>query len=277
MVTDLYQAFRQAVDRPEAQIDLGRAALTIALSDYPDLDIAAYLARIDELAVEVLQQGGSGGDVVPSIAALNDVLFHRHGFRGNREHYYDPKNSFLNEVLDRKTGIPISLSVLYMEVAQRIGLELNGIGFPGHFLVQCASPREGIVIDPFDRGEIKSREELGRMIERLYGRGTALRPQFLKPTSQREILKRMLGNLKGIYLKDNELVKLLGVLDRMIILEPAAAGEIRDRGAVYLRLECYPQARSDFETYLRLAPQAEDATTVREQLVSLAKQVTLIH
>ena len=136
MVTDPYQAFRQAVDRPEDTIDLGRAALTIALPDYPDLDVAACLARIDDLAVEVTQRCGAEADVYRSLAAFNTCCFTEHGFRGNRDDYFDPKNSFLNEVLERKTGIPISLSVLYMEVAQRIGLALAGVGFPGHFLVK---------------------------------------------------------------------------------------------------------------------------------------------
>jgi regulator of sirC expression with transglutaminase-like and TPR domain len=277
LVIDPYQAFRQAVDRPEEKIDLGRAALTIALSDYPNLDIAAYLARIDQFAVEVTQRCDASGDVFQSIAALNAVLFNEHGFRGNADDYYDPKNSFLNEVIERKTGIPITLSVLYMEVAQRVGVTLDGVGFPGHFLVKCANDGAEIVIDPFDRGEIKSHEELGRMLERLYGRAIGLRSEFLKPASKSDILKRMLGNLKAIYLKVNDLVKLLGVLDRAIILDPAGADTVRDRGAVYLRLECYAQARTDFETYLRLAPQADDAEAVREQLVSLAKKVTFLH
>ena len=265
------------MDRPEEKIDLGRAALTIALNEYPNLDSAAYLARLDQLAVEVVQRCDASSDVLRSIAALNYVLFNEHGFCGNANDYYDPKNSFLNEVIERKTGIPITLSVLYMEVAQRIGVALDGVGFPGHFLVKCISDGAEIVIDPFDRGEIRSPEELGLMLERLYGRGIGLRSEFLKAVSKTDILKRMLGNLKAIHLKVNDLVKLLAVLDRLIILEPASAETIRDRGSVYLRLECYAQARTDFETYLRLAPQANDAAAVRDQLITLAKQVTLIH
>ncbi|MGE5215695.1 MAG: SirB1 family protein [Chloroflexota bacterium] len=277
MAHDPYREFRQAVDRGDEKIDLGRAALAIALNEYPNLDISACLACIDALAVEVVSRRAAGSDVYQSIAALNYVLFRQHGFHGNRDDYYDPKNSFLNEVLVRKTGIPITLSLLYMEVAQRIGLALDGVGFPGHFLVKCADDGAEIIIDPFNKGEIKSRGDLGRMLENLYGSAIGLRPDFLKPASKTEILKRMLGNLKAIYLKANDLVKLLAVLDRAIILAPAASEEVRDRGFVYLRLECYPQARADFETYLLLAPQADDAGAVREQLVSLANQVTSIH
>lgn len=250
--------------------------MTIALTDYPNLDIAAYLARIDRLAVEVTNRRG-GGDVYQPLAALNYVLFNQHGFRGNENDYYDPKNSFLNEVIERKHGIPITLSVLYMEVAQRIGVVLEGVGFPGHFLVKHALDGAEILIDPFHHGEIKSREDLRRMLDGLYGGTVALRSEFLRAASKKDIIKRMLGNLKAVYLQGNNLVKLLAVLDQVIILEPTAAEEIRDRGRVYMRLELFPQARADFESYLRLAPEAKDATAVRDQLVSLAKQVTLIH
>jgi regulator of sirC expression with transglutaminase-like and TPR domain len=277
LVTDPYREFRQAVDRGEDKIDLGRAALTIALTDYPDLDIEAYLARIEQLAVEVTARCDAGGEVYQWLTALNYVLFQQHGFCGNSDDYYDPKNSFLNEVIERRTGIPITLSVLYIEVAQRVGLALEGIGFPGHFLVKLPQNGTDIVIDPFHRGEIKSRDDLARMLGRLYGGVVELRDEFLRPVGKKQILKRMLGNLKAIYAKGNDLVKLLSVLDQAIILEPGAVDEILDRARVYLTLECFAQARSDFETYLRLAPQAPDAQQVREQLVNLARQVTLIH
>ena len=201
MVTDPYQAFRQAVDRPEDKIDLGRAALTIALPDYPNLDVAACLARIDDLAVEVTQRAGADSDVYRSLAALNHVLFTEHGFRGNREDYFDPKNSFLNEVLERKTGIPISLSVLYMEVAQRIGLVLVGVGFPGHFLVKSVGEGEELVSIRCRR-RVKSRGDLNRRLRDLYGaKWHSIR--ISRAVSKKHILKRMLANLKSIYLKKN--------------------------------------------------------------------------
>jgi regulator of sirC expression with transglutaminase-like and TPR domain len=277
LVTDPYQAFRQAVDRPENKIDLGRAALTIALPDYPGLDVTSCLSRVDDLAVEVTQRCGAEADVYGSLAALNHVLFTEHGFRGNREDYFDPKNSFLNEVLERKTGIPISLSVLYMEVAQRIGLVLAGVGFPGHFLVKSVREGEEIVIDPFLGGEVRSRGDLNRMLRDLYGGNVVFDPEFLEPVSKKQILKRMLANLKAIYLKKNDLVKTLLVFDRLIILDPAAPEDLRDRGLLYLRLECFTQAREDFQTYLKLAPNAEDAGAIREQVVSLGNQVTMLH
>jgi regulator of sirC expression with transglutaminase-like and TPR domain len=275
--TDPYRDFRQAVERPEENIELGRAALTIALTDYPGLDISDYLARIDRLATEVMGRLGPEADIYRSIAALNYVLFRRHGFRGNRDDYFDPKNSFLNEVIERKIGIPITLSVLYMEVARRAGLTLDGVGFPGHFLVKRAGDGEKIVIDPFNNGEIMSREDIDKMLFDLYGGKVVFHSDFLASSAKKDILKRMLTNLKAIYINGNDLVRSLAALDRLVILDPASAVDIRDRGMVYLRLEYYAQAREDFETYLRLQPDAEDAVLVREQLVRLAKEATRIH
>lgn len=276
-MTDPYREFRQAVERPEETIDLGRAALTIALAEYPDLDIADYLRRIDELAIEARQRCGADGDVFRALAALNYVLFREHGFRGNRDDYYDPKNSFLNDVIDRKRGLPIALSVLYMEVGQRVGLAIEGVGFPGHFLVKTKAAGDEIVIDPFNAGDVKSLEELQAMLDQIYGGKVRLDRDLIAALPKKQILKRMLGNLKAVYGRRDELVKMLAVLDRLIILDPAAVEELRDRGAVYLRLECYGQAKDDFETYLRLAPDAKDATAIREQLVDLAKHTVLLH
>ena len=277
MSTDPYRDFRQAIDRPEEKIELGRAALTIALTDYPNLDVLNYLARIDRLAAEVARRLDSEADIYRSLAALNYVLFKQYGFNGNRADYFDPRNSFLNEVIERKTGIPITLSVLYMEVAKRVGLTLDGVGFPGHFLVKCVGDGEEIVIDSFNSGEIKSREDIDKMLADLYGGKVSFHNDFLAPSTKKNILKRMLANLKAIYINRNDLTKSLPVLDRLLILDPDSAEDARDRGVVYLRLECYAQAREDLETYLRLRPDAEDAMLVREQLVRVAKEATRIH
>lgn len=277
MATDPYREFRQAADRPEEQIDLGRAALSIAQPEYPTLDFSAYLGRINDLALEVVERAGADADAFRSIAALNFVLFQRHGFRGNRDDYYDPKNSFLNEVIERRTGIPITLSVLYMEVAARVGLTVDGVGFPGHFMVKADADGNQVVIDPFNSGDIKTADDLAAMLQHMYGGKLELRKEFLAPVTKKQILMRMLTNLKAIYAKGNDMVKTLGTLDRLLILDPGSAEDTRDRGVIYLRLECYHQAKEDFERYLALAPDAADAGAIREQLVELAKRVVLIH
>jgi regulator of sirC expression with transglutaminase-like and TPR domain len=277
LTNDPYKEFRQAVDRMEADIDLGKAALTIATSDYPDLDINAYLSRIDGLATAVAARLGAEADVYRSIAALNFVLFEQQAFRGNREYYFDPRNSFLNEVLDRKTGIPISLSILYIEVAHRIGLSLQGVGFPGHFLVKYPGNNEEIVVDPFNRGEILSQQNLETMLYRLYGGKVVFEPHLLETISKKQILRRMLNNLKIIYLRQNDLIKGLSIVERLMVLDPGAGEDLRDRGLIYLQLECFKQALEDLESYLRLAPHAEDAPAIRQQVTVLTRQVAQIH
>jgi regulator of sirC expression with transglutaminase-like and TPR domain len=275
--TDLYQDFRQAVDRPEDQIDLDRAALTMVGCDCPGLDVDSYLAKIDRIASAVKRRSGDDAGLYRMIAALNYVLFQELGFRGNRDHYFDAKNSFLNEVIDRKLGIPISLSLLYLEVARRLGLHLDGVGFPGHFLVKISGREEEIIIDPFNAGEIKSRESLDEMLYGLYGGRIAFRAEFLEAVTKKQLLTRMLTNLKAIYWNEGNLAKSLSVVDRLLILDPATPDYMRDRGVIYLKLESFNQARADFETYLSLKPEADDASEVREEILRLGRQLMQIH
>jgi regulator of sirC expression with transglutaminase-like and TPR domain len=275
---DPYDEFRRAVDQPETTLDLSRAALAIARPEYPNLDTDAYVARIGAFASEVASHlCGGESDPERSIAALNYVLFRKHGFRGNREQYFDARNSFLNDVIERRVGIPITLSVLYMEVGRHLGLPLWGVGFPGHFLVKYRDDDQEIIIDPFDSGEIKTHDNLEHLLAGLYGRRVALTPDLLAPATKRQTLRRMLNNLKFVYIKSRELVKALGALDRMMIAEPDQPEDLRERGQVYLALECYPQAKADFEDYLRLVPNAPDAAKIQEHLADLAKKGMSIH
>jgi regulator of sirC expression with transglutaminase-like and TPR domain len=276
MVQDPHKEFRQAVNGPDAALDLAQAALAIARNDYPDLNIAAYISRLDRLSAQVLRRLGPVPNVHQSIAALNHVLFEDEGYQGNRDDYFDPKNSFLNEVIDRKRGIPITLSVLYIEIAQRVGLGLQGVGFPGHFLVKYSAGKEEIIIDPFNRGKIRSLNDIQRLLQELYGERIAFHAGLLDAVTKKQILRRILNNLKAIYLKDHDLLKLLSVLQRLLILDPNSAEDLRDRGAVYLQLECFNQALEDLEGYLGLRPEAEDAVAVKERVIELRKEVMKI-
>ncbi|HET9880185.1 MAG TPA: tetratricopeptide repeat protein [Candidatus Binatia bacterium] len=277
MSNELYVAFREAIDCPEDQIDLGRAALAIASQEYPDLKVDDYLSRLDGLGQVVELRIGDERNPYRIIAALNTVLFKELGFQGNRSEYYDPKNSFLNDVITRKKGIPISLSVVYMEVARRVGLSLEGIGFPGHFLVKYDDGDVEILIDVFDGGEIRAREDLDRMLQQLYRGQVSYQPGFVAALGKRDILRRMLNNLKWIYLERGEPLKTLSVLDQLVILDPSAASEIRDRGLLYITLECYAQALDDLESYLRLTPDAEDAAMIKAQIESVRHRYVQIH
>jgi regulator of sirC expression with transglutaminase-like and TPR domain len=268
-VSNLYLAFREAIDCAEDQIDLGRAALAIATQEYPDLKIDDCLSQLDQLGQAVELRMGDEKNPYRIIAALNTVLFKEQGFQGNHSEYYDPKNSFLNDVIIRKKGIPISLSVIYMEVARRVGLTLEGVGFPGHFLVKYHEGDIEILIDVFNDGEVRAREDLDQMLQQLYRGQVSYQPGFVATLGKRDILRRMLNNLKWIYLERGEPLKTLSVLDQLVILDPSAASEIRDRGLLYITLECYAQALDDLESYLRLAPGAEDAPMIKAQIESV--------
>lgn len=277
MTGDDSKKFARIIGCPDEEIDLLRAALAIAAGDYPGLDVDSYVARVDQIASAVRVRRGEEFSPYRSIASINFVLFREQGFRGNRDDYYDPKNSFLNEVLERKKGIPITLSVLYIEVARRVGLELYGVGFPGHFLVKYLGDGEEIVIDPFHDGAIKTDEELQALLNGLYRSEVALNPQFLQPVTKRQILERMLNNLKVIYLRREDWQRSLSAADHLVVLNSDSAADRRDRGLLYLKLECFSSAIEDLEAYLRMAPDAEDAVATREQIIFLKRRASQIH
>jgi regulator of sirC expression with transglutaminase-like and TPR domain len=265
--------FARLVSRPEETIDLAEAALLIAKEEYPNLDVVDYLGRLEAMAAEVRALVGSVGDPRRMIEALNTYLFQAQGFRGNSEDYYDPRNSFLNDVLDRRTGIPITLSIVYLAVGGRLGLHLHGVGMPGHFLVRYAAPAEEVVIDPFNGGAVVTPADCQRLLDRIYGGKLTFEPRFLTTLGTRRILARMLSNLKVIYFNNHAYAKALSVVDRLLILDPRAASEIRDRGLLSSQLKRFTEATADLERYLRLAPEAEDADVIRDHLRSMRERV----
>jgi regulator of sirC expression with transglutaminase-like and TPR domain len=261
------QHFAALVARPA--VPLAEAALAIAEEEYPGLAVADHLARLDALGADVLRALGERRDPASTLRALREVLAVRERFRGNAESYYDPRNSFLNEVLERRLGIPITLGVLYIEVAARAGLHLDGVGFPGHFLVKYsgAGTRE-IFVDPFHGGEILSADDcLARFRER--APGLTLEARHLAAVGARQILGRMLHNLKKIYVEAGDDVRALWVVDRLLILAPGDLAERRDRGLVEARLGGSGAALADLEAYLAATPDAPDADEVR----ALAEQL----
>jgi regulator of sirC expression with transglutaminase-like and TPR domain len=171
-------------------------------------------------------------DPTLKIACLNAYLFDERGFRGNADEYYDPRNSFLNDVMDRRLGIPITLSIIYMEVGRRVGMPLQGIGMPGHFLMKYAEPGTDIYIDAFNRGRILSRRGCEELVQELYGEPVALQESFLAPVTKKQILARVLMNLKAIYIRTKEHLKALSVIERLLIIQPGLEQEIKDRAAL---------------------------------------------
>jgi len=263
--------FRRMLDRPEEEIDLAEAALLIAKNAYRDLDVPGYLARIGELAGKLSAQLPEDGTESSRIVALNRFLFEDQGFAPSVENYYDPRNSFLNEVLERRVGIPLSLSILYIEVGRRIGLPLQGISFPGHFLVKCTLKEGVVIIDPYCGGITLSLQDLQQRLRETRGGevSRAIVAAMLVAANKREILARMLRNLKGIYLDQRDYVRALSAIDWIIAVTPGEATEVRDRGLIYVKLECFRAALEDLEHYMQKAPNATDMDEIRSHVVEL--------
>ena len=249
----------------------------IAQDAYPTLDVERYLGDLERMALRLRARMPQSGAAEDRIVALNEFLFEELGFWGNADEYYDPRNSYLNDVMDRKTGIPITLSVLYMELGRRVGLPLEGVSFPGHFLVRVQVRAGVLVLDPFAGGAPQSEAQLRERLKRVIPEGVASDvpvaelplDQFLEPASKRQILARVLRNLKAIYREADKPERMLEVLNRMLVLMPDAPSELRDRGYVYQRLECWQPALKDLTEYLERDPEAPDLDEVRVRLMEL--------
>lgn len=253
------------VSRPDGRIDLARAALAIARWEYPRLDADAYLERLDGLARSVDGVRRSP-DALGRLHRLREYLFVEQGFTGNRDDYYDPRNSFLNDVLDRRQGIPITLSLVLMEVGKRLGLAIEGIGLPGHFIAGARLDDSQILLDPFNGGALVTPEECEELVGSVVGRPVTLRPEHYAPVSGRQLLTRMLTNLKGAYWRRQEWDRVVGAIDRLLVLDPKAAGEWRDRGVAWSNLGEVRRGLGDWERYLTEFPDAEDHETVKGHL-----------
>jgi regulator of sirC expression with transglutaminase-like and TPR domain len=258
-------------------VPLDEAALAIAEEEYPRLEAEEYLVRLDRFGERVRSYAPEPLRAATTLNALRRVLHEEEGLRGNEQDYYDPRNSFLNEVLDRKLGIPISLSVVWIEVARRAGLALQGVGFPGHFLAKYASPGGAeVFVDAFNGGEMLSAEEcLARYRARTGGRD--LDRRYLAGVAPRQILARMLQNLKRIYVERRDDVRAYAVLDRILLLSPGQIETVRDRGLVAARLGGGAAAVRDLEAYLARAPSAPDAAEVRKVLGVLRGRRPLVN
>ena len=259
-VTQVAADLERALNSPGS--DLLPAALAIARVEYPSLETAPYLAAIDQMGrnAAVRLQGVAGGPAAV-IGALNEYLYDEEGFSGNRDSYDDPRNSLLNEVIDRRIGIPISLAVIYMEVASRAGLRVIGVNFPGHFLLRAGGgmPGEDLIIDPFHGGALLSEFDCRQMLRNHVGNDAAFDPSLLAPATRHDIIVRMLVNLKRLYVKMRSFPQARFVSTLLLSVDPSGFGELRDRGLLAYHLEDFSSALKDLEEYLRLAPHDTDS------------------
>jgi regulator of sirC expression with transglutaminase-like and TPR domain len=265
--------FAALVERPQGAFRLAEGALLIAKEEYPELDVDTYLARFDHMAQTLKAQLGLELDPVRIVKGINAYLFDELGLRGNLDHYYDPRNSFLNDVLDRGLGIPITLSVVYIEVGRLVGLPIAGVNLPGHFIVQYTAQPEPFWIDPFDRGTILVREACAQRLYQLYGERLPWRDTYLEPITDHAILRRMLNNLKVIYIQQGAYRRALSVVEYIMLLSPEVPTEIRDRGLIHYQLGHLQAALHDLERYLELFQEAPDAAAIRRHIEALRQQL----
>ena len=271
MSTRSRRTFQELVTLPDGAVPLAEAALLLACEEYPQLEISPYLDRLDEIADFVRPKLHTGISPLDTIEALNEVLFGIVGFRGNTENYNDPRNSFFNDVLERRIGIPITLSAVYLEVARRISFPIFGVGMPGHFLVKYGDRTQEFFLDPFNGGQVLTREDCERRFSEMFGNEQEFTERMLDVVSPRQMLFRMVNNLKTIYLKAHAYEKSLAMVDMMLLADPEAIEQYRDRGILKVQLRRFNAAVRDFEQYVKGAPNSKDRPQVEEHLKELRR------
>lgn len=265
--------FVEGVESRE-EIDLIEMALTIASEEYPMLDEPLQARRIGLIAAEGARRSMHIENPFERLEILRQFFFHELGFCGNQEDYNDPRNCFLNDVLDRRTGIPLTLSLLFGEMALAAGFKVRGIGLPGHFILRFEDADRVILVDPFHRGEVITEDDCRQLVGRTTGRPSLFRPRLLRGSDNRAILSRLLLNLKHMYVEREDFPRALGCVERLLILHPADRSEVRDRGFLLAHLGREGAAISDLESYLSTSPHAPDAESVRGRVSWLRRRIS---
>ncbi|MGB3534749.1 MAG: transglutaminase-like domain-containing protein [Microcoleaceae cyanobacterium] len=264
------QNFYQQINQSDSQIDLALSALYIAQNQFNEINPQQYIHALDAIAAEIKARLPQSRYPLKIIQTINKYLFQELGFIGNYENYYDPLNSYLNQVIKRRTGIPITLSVIYLEIAKRIDFPMVGIGMPGHFLIRPDFEEAGIYVDAFNQGEVLFTEDCEARLSQIYHQPVQLKPEFLAAVSQRQILARILTNLKIIYMNSEQFEIAVSMIEFILLLFPNAITEKRDRGILYYQLKRWIEARQDLEDYLRYSPSGQDASVIRQLLARIA-------
>ncbi|MBL8177532.1 MAG: transglutaminase family protein [Bryobacterales bacterium] len=259
--------------RNDEGVPLDVAALQLAMIEFPDLEVAPWIDLIDSYANELSERTHSGDDGTSFIRAANEFLFEELGFRGNGGDYYNPMNSCLNQVLMERMGLPITLSLVYMEIGRRLGRPLWGIGMPGHFLVEYDDGDTQHYIDPFHHGRILEGPECLALASRITGQDMSQNWQALEPVSKRQMALRMLNNMRAAYLRGNSWEKALQVQDLLVKSSSNDATEYRQRGYLHHQMRHYKEAARDLSRYLQLAPEARDRGEIERRLTALHRWV----
>lgn len=261
--------FQEIAGRPDPLLDLVEGSLVIALEENPSVDVDRHLREVHAWSEAVRARLEGSRDVERIVETINRLLFDEEGFHGEDHDYYDPRSALLSDALERHAGLPITLSILYLELSRRVGVEAAGVALPGRFLVRFTGPFGVVVVDPFDGGRVLSTIELQAILDGMFGGGVRLREHHLRSFSPKEILARELAQLKAAYLAQHDLPRAAASIDRLLILDDRDAYEVRDRAALAMQLHAYSQAIELFERYLALMPSADDRSRVREQIAYL--------
>ena len=276
----LDQQLSKLMRTPDSSFNIAESALIVAQHEYPSLDIPGYLQRLDQIAERLRLRVPADAGKPHVISMLNHYLFRELGYAGNRDNFYDPRNSFLNDVIDRRIGIPITLSILYMEIGRRVGVNLQGVSFPGHFLAKYVTDQGVIVLDPFNQGISLSEADLRERLRQSGGGVDSLDmplSALLRAATPHEILLRLARNLKAIYSNAGELEKAIATANLILCLNPQDASELRDRATMYHQLFCYRAALADFEQLVKIDVDAAEDDRIRATIAELKQKNRLLN
>ena len=277
--TTVSEAFSREVLQRESEINLARAGLIFARSEYPQLDSSWYLGQLDLIASDIIARQNPNTDMRSRLIAMNEYLFGELGYAGNLEDYYDPRNSYLNEVIDRRVGLPITLSILFIELAERVGIDAKGVSFPGHFLVEVSDGGGDLIVDAFDGGAVLARATfLERLLQRAKPHTSVeVLEAALRRAPKTEILLRQLRNLKAIYVDKGFVEKALNTINHMLVIHQDLLPELLERAALYDSLGYARGAVSDYERAILRMPQGPEQEAVLARLTSAREQAQNLH
>ncbi len=261
--------FERLVQGPEPTLDLARAALLVAAEADPSVDVDGQIHTLDSWAEELRSRLQPDWNNLQKLARLRNFLFEELGFRGDHQDYFSPSNVLLHQVIKRRRGIPLTLSIVFMELGWRIGIPFEGVGFPGHFLVRLAGEPRDLLLDPYNHGQSVSVDDCRRLLHDVTGGRMEFHGELLDSVSKRDMIARLLMNLKGAYLRRQEDDKALAAVERLLLIHPEDAEEVRDRGLLLFRLRRFGPALEALQAYLRARPEAADRAAIEQHIERL--------
>ncbi|HTO91869.1 MAG TPA: transglutaminase-like domain-containing protein [Candidatus Sulfotelmatobacter sp.] len=267
------QDFIRSVERPEPAMDLARTALIVAAESDPNVDVDGVLHTLDSWADELRRRLDPDWNNLQKLARLRAYLFEELGFAGERRDYYNPNNSLLHQVMKSRRGIPLTLAIVFMELGWRLGIPFEGVGFPGHFMVRLTGEPGDLILDPFEHGCSVHEEDLRRILQEVGGGALEFHEDLVASVGKRDIIRRLLNNLKGAYLRAGDDQHALAAVERLLLMLPGDAHETRDAGLLLYRLQRYGQALEKLEAYLATKPDPTDIDSVRAHVKELRQKL----